>query len=82
MTTKSKKPEIVQAADEPEVAAEIIAQSIVNIAEAVRKLLAAGLKKRAILVLLRDSSGVGMSEIDRVLTAAAELDKTYVTKRS
>lgn len=57
---------------------EVMARSIVEIAEGARKLLGSRLKERAVLVLLKDATGETLETIRRVLNAAASLDKTYL----
>lgn len=76
-----KKPKITlkQNKDEP-IATEIIAQSIVDIAEGMRMVFNGRLNRRGIRVLLKDASGVSMSEIDRVLDALEGLKASYVRK--
>lgn len=64
--------EVIQDPDAP-VAVEILAESIEKIAEAADRMMNAGLTKRAILVLLRDQTGLGMREIERVLDALSDL---------
>lgn len=62
-----------------EVPTEIMAQAIVDVANAAKKLANSRLTKRAILVLLRDETNLPMRQIEIVLDAAANLDK-YVKR--
>lgn len=55
----------------------ILAESIVEIAEAMRKINSTNLNRRALLVLLKDASGVSMVEIQNVLNKLADLDKLF-----
>ena len=57
---------------------EVIAAAIIEISAAIKKMDAGRLKRRAILVLLRDQTGLPMSEIERVLNAIGDLEKDYV----
>jgi len=56
----------------------VIAASITDLATAVRELSASKLKRRAVLVLLRDMTNIGMSDIETVLNAAARIDQEYL----
>jgi hypothetical protein len=71
-----KPPAIVD--PESEVAPELLAKAIVQVSDAAKKLLGGPLKPRALLLLLRDASGVGMDDCERVLNAAADLRRRYV----
>ncbi|MES2359963.1 MAG: hypothetical protein V4529_16610 [Gemmatimonadota bacterium] len=73
---KTEEPVIINNKADPP---EILATSIREVAEAARKLLATRLTKRAILVLLKDSCGLPMHEIEKVLDHAASLDR-YVKR--
>lgn len=65
--------------EEKPIEKEILAESIVRISDAFRKLQASGLNRRAIVVLLRDRCGsrVSMTEIETVLDALSELKQRY-----
>jgi hypothetical protein len=65
-----------------EVPTAVLAKSIEEIATGVRKIRSAGLNDRAIEVLLRDSSGVGIAEIQKVLSALENLDKRYLKSKN
>jgi hypothetical protein len=58
-----------------------IAESIRRIQEAATKFLKSGLNKRALFVLLKDSSGVSMGDIAKVLDAMSGLAATYTDAR-
>lgn len=63
---------------------EVLAQSIVSVAESARKLLSSRLSERAILILIQDAvSGppLRMTDIQLVLRAAANLDGKYLKKQ-
>lgn len=63
---------------------EILASSIVAVAEGARRLKASRLKDRAILLLIRDSipgtMKIALSDIQNVLDAAANLDVKFLKK--
>lgn len=63
-----------------DVGPEIIAQSIVDIATGMKAITASRLSRRALIVLLKDVSGVSHSNIIKVLDALEDL-KTVYTKR-
>ncbi len=74
------KVEVIQADDEPEVAAKILAQSIRDIALAANALLRAGLKRKTLLVLLKDATGVPQRDIELILNAQQDLARLYLEK--
>ncbi len=71
---------VTQAENQPEVTAEVIAQSIVRMDEGVKKLLNSGLKMDAIVVLLKDSTGYSKALISDVLHGLNTLRRDYTTK--
>lgn len=71
---------VKQAADEPEIPAEIIAKAVVEVSEAARKMNAAGLREEAIVLLLNDRCRVGKTEIRLILRMLPELRRIYTTK--
>jgi hypothetical protein len=62
--------------------AEQMAEAIRKISDAAGKMLRAGLNRRALVVLLKDYSGVPMAEIAKVLDWLDGLAATYTTKRA
>jgi hypothetical protein len=66
--------------DDPAMAPELLASHIEEVADAAHALLNSRLSKRAILILIRDQTvpAVSLGDIDRVLSAAANLKKAYV----
>lgn len=79
--TKPQKVQVVQN-PENEIPAKILAESIVKISEFTKALRSAGLKDRALILLINDISGVPMSNIRAVLCALEDLSATYVSKKS
>lgn len=74
---KEIKVEVVQ--DEKEViSVKILAKSIKDIADAATRMEKAGLNRRAMLVLLKDASGVSMAEIGRVIDAQRDLARIFL----
>ena len=61
---------------------EILAEEIVRLSKAAQALKNSRLTKRAILVLLKDSTGMSFAQIKLVLEALEDLEKTYVKKRT
>ncbi len=60
---------------------EVIAQSIIDVSEAFKKVASSRLKKRVIVLLLFDmlkSRGVGINQIELVLDAAPLLESYYI----
>lgn len=71
------KIEEVEATLEAGVTITVIAESIVAIAEGAKKLTNSGLNQRAILVLLKDATGVPMTDIKKVLHGLESLEEKY-----
>lgn len=72
------KAKVVQKEGEEEVPTEVIAQSIVQVSEAMKKLRSTRLTDRAIVLLIRDRTGLAINEIERVLNAASSLANIYL----
>ena len=68
---------ISQAPEEPVVEKEVLATSIVRIAEGFQKLLKTGLNRRALLVLIQDATLVSKRDIGLVLDAIQDLKSNY-----
>lgn len=73
---------VKQEEGEPEVPAEVIAQSIKKIADAVDKMNASGLTRRAIVVLLRGACGESTSTIENVLDGLNDLKSLYLIEKA
>jgi len=71
---------VKQTPGEPEVPAEVLAQSIVRLDEAVKKMTASGLRQRAIILLLHDHSGVGKPAVRQVLESLSQLRQVYTNR--
>lgn len=74
------QPQVVQKEGAEPVAAEVIAQSIVRIDEAMQSIMASGLKRNALVILLSALSKVGKREVEEVLAAMPNLRRVYTTK--
>lgn len=78
--TKQNKQNKLNVVDpKAEVTTEILATSIRDIAASMRKINDGPLNRRAIVVLLRDSTGtaVSMTQIDLVLRCLTDLERRY-----
>lgn len=76
MATK-KSVKVVQD-DEKPVSKEVLAQAIVDIAAAGKRLAAAKLNRKAVVLLLAHSSGVNRTEVGLVLDSIADLEREYL----
>lgn len=72
------KVKVTQDPDNP-VTKEVLAENIVKISEGMTKLLASGLNRKAIVVLLKHSTGLGGGEINSVLDGLQQLRTNYCT---
>jgi len=57
---------------------ELIAKSIIEIADAFDKINQSNLKRRAILILIKDITGLGMREIEQILDVGPKLKSYYI----
>lgn len=82
MNEKGRTQRKAKVVGQEDVAPEVLASAIVEVAAATRKLLAGPLNERAIIVLLKDSCGPTMpiAHIKMVLNHAANLDQRYLKK--
>ena len=69
-------PVVVQQGEE-KIETEVLAQAIVKISEGFLRLKRSGLNRRAIVVLVKDASGVGITDILKVLDALEDLRGMY-----
>lgn len=77
---KTKKPVkvIVHQDPEKEIPVEILAKSISDIAKGMKQISESRLSKRALMLLIRDSSNVSLGEIERVLKSLDSLERVYL----
>lgn len=71
---------VVQAENQEPVAAQVIAQSIVKIADGWQRMNTSGLSMKAILLLLSHSSGVSQRDVKAVLYAMNSLKQDYLVQ--
>ena len=76
-----KKVKVLQSNEEP-VPTEIIAQSIADIAAGMKKIEGGRLNRRALLLLISSASGVGKTEVEKVLNTMECLEFLYLKKKS
>lgn len=57
---------------------ELIAKSIIDVANGFDAINKSRLTKRAVLLLLRDCTGVGMNDIEKILDAGPKLKAHYI----
>jgi len=72
----ARKVEVIQDEEAP-VAAKVLAQAIVKISDAARAMARAGLTRRAIVILLSESSGVSRTQCACVLDSLENLAKEF-----
>lgn len=74
------QPPIIKNDEDKPIPVEIIAQAIIDVAAAAKKLKESKLKERAILLLIQDSieGSCALGTIRAVLDSAANLDKRYI----
>jgi len=75
---KRRRIEVEQDPEQP-VVTKVLAQAILDISSAAKKLAASGLNRKAIVALLRDSSGQPKYVVEQVLDALEQLAEDYAT---
>jgi hypothetical protein len=65
---------------EQPVAAEVIAEAILGISESMKRLSTSGLKRKAIVTLIHDQSGIGKRDIEIVLNNLESLRADWCTR--
>lgn len=73
---KTETPEERQARE----TVEALAEAIITMAEATRKLIGGKVKRKAIIILLAESSKLSKERVGKVLDAIEQLDKDYLNK--
>lgn len=69
---------VIQQQDKPEVPAEVIAQSIKEIADSMRQISKSRLKREALVILIHDWSKVSKPNIRMVLNNLDELERIWL----
>lgn len=60
---------------------EVIAASIIEVANGFKRLNECRLNKRVIILLIKDLTGLPMSDIEKVLNAAQQLEKQFIKSK-
>lgn len=81
MAKAKEQPVVVKQNEENPEPMEIIASSIIQISEAVKKMNSSRLQPKAIYLLIKADTGLPMSTIQKVLTSAALLESTYIKSK-
>ncbi len=76
-----KKKLIIKQDEDNEVPAEIMADSIVQISQALNKLMSGRLKRDAIIALIKDKSGLTKGTIEIVLNNLEALEHNWIKKK-
>jgi hypothetical protein len=75
----TKKVTVKQDAEKP-VEVEVLAQAIVDIGNAAKRLANSRLNRKAVVVLIAHATGLGKGTVDTVLDGIADLESTYLRK--
>lgn len=78
MATKKTTKLVVKKDPDSDVTAEVLAESIVKISQAMRQLRSGRLKDRAIIILLASSTGLNQHIIKQVIEGISSLEATYL----
>jgi hypothetical protein len=75
----NRKVVIKQQPDDP-VATEVIARAIIDISDSMKRLSTSGLKRKAIVALVHDTSGIRKGDIEIVLNNLEALRETWCSR--
>lgn len=76
-----KKPKIiVKQKEDEEIPHEVMAEAIIEISRGMRKLMNSRLRREAIVVLIKDKSGVNKSVIEIVLNNLEQLEAMWIKR--
>ena len=78
MATKRKL--VVTQQDDKPVKVEVLAQAIVDLGNASKRLAASSLNRKAVVVLLAHQTGLGQGVVKTVLEGISELEATYLRR--
>lgn len=76
----NRKTKAVVVQEDPPIEQPVLAQAIVDASNALKKLLASGLTRQAIVILVAKSARRRIHDVDVVLRSLASLADDYVTK--
>ena len=79
--TPTKKMVEVAQVEGAEVPVKVLAQAILDISAAMKKLLDGPLNRRALVLLIQDASGCSKRDISMVIDSIHALDQLYVKKQ-
>ena len=71
---------VVQKDGEKPVEKEVLADAILKVSDAMRKLSATGLNRKAIVALVKDASGITKKDIEIILDTLVDLKALYCNR--
>lgn len=82
MRNKNSEPKVTIKKDEknPE-PMEIIAGAIIQVSRGFKKINEGPLNQRVVVLLIKDITGLSIADIERVLNAAASLERKYIKQK-
>lgn len=80
--SKAKKNVTVKQDEEALVEVEVLAQAIVDISKAAKRLASSRLNRKAVIILLSHQTGVGQTVIGNVLDGLDSLEANYLRPES
>lgn len=78
VSKKQDHPITIKQDEKNPIPTEVIAEAIVEISAAIKKLNNSKLKPRVVYLLIKDMTGVPLGTIETVLNAAQSLEKTFL----
>lgn len=79
---KKEKIKVVKAEDKEVIPTEVIAQSIKEISEGVKKIRAGKLNEKALIILVHKASGVATDTVRRVINGMESLEREFLKPRT
>lgn len=82
MSKKTQQPVTIKKDEQNPEPMEIIASAIIEVSEAVKKINNSRLQPRVIKLLIKDITGLSLTDIEKVLNAAASLENMFIKKKA
>lgn len=74
---RAKKTVVIEQDEQDPIETKVLARAIVHMSDDLTAILASGLNKKAVIILVADSSGQPKYRVEAVLNALADLKKDY-----
>lgn len=81
MSKKTQQPVTIKKNEQNPEPMEIIAKAIIDVSRGFKKINEGPLNQRVVVLLIKDLTGLSIADIERVLNAAAKLERVYIKQK-